>query len=164
MIRRLHEPDIDPLLALRREALAGEPSAFFSSPTTDDGPYADLLRTTMRRPSTQAFFGAFDPDLAGMVGVVRAPREKEAHKAGLRGMYVRPAHRGRGLGTALLVAAVDFARSLPGVSHLHLSVSETAVPAVRLYERMGFVAWGTEPAALQVDGVFIAVHHMVLQL
>ena len=69
-----------------------------------------------------------------------------------------------GLGTALLSAAIEFARSLPGVTHLHLSVSATAVPALRLYQRMGFVIWGTEEAALQVDGVFIDTHYMVLRL
>jgi len=58
--------------------------------------------------------------------------------------------RGRGHGAALLAAAIQHARSLVGVSHLHLSVADTPVTARRLYER----------AALVVDGSTVDVHHM----
>ena len=68
--------------------------------------------------------------------------------------------RGRGHGAALLAAAIQHARSLVGVSHLHLSVADTPVTARRLYERAGFLIWGTEPAALVVDGSTVDVHHM----
>ena len=164
IIRRLSESDIESLLAIRREALLSEPTAFASSPEADVGLDPVVLREGMRQPSMQAKFGAFDGELVGTVGVHRYRREKEAHKADISGMYVRPTHRGRGLGTALLSAAIEFARSLEGVTHLHLSVSATAAPALRLYQRMGFVIWGTEEAALQVDGVLIDTHHMALRL
>ncbi len=164
MIRRLQEPDIKSLIALRREALLSEPAAFSASPDADVGLDPGFLRNAMRRPAATGIFGAFDDDLVGMIGVYHFGKEKEAHKAGVWGMYVRPAHRRRGLGTALLSAAVDFARSLPGVSQLHLSVSATAATALRLYQRTGFVTWGTEQAGLQVDGQFVAVHHVILSL
>ncbi len=164
MIRRLKESDIESLLAIRREALLSEPTAFASSPEADVGLDPVLLREAMCQPTMHATFGAFDGEIVGMVGVHRYRRVKQAHKADVSSMYVRPAHRRRGLGTALLSAAIEFARSLSGVTHLHLSVSATAVPALRLYQRMGFVIWGTEEAALQVDGVFIDTHYMVLRL
>lgn len=50
-------------------------------------------------------------------------------------------HRGRGLGTTLLEATADLARSL-FVRALSLSV-DPANPALRLYERCGYVAVGT---------------------
>jgi ribosomal protein S18 acetylase RimI-like enzyme len=49
---------------------------------------------------------------------------------------VDPGHRGLGIGTALLEALRDRARSA-GVSALSLSVEEDN-PALRLYERLGF--------------------------
>ena len=165
MIRRLEEPDIESLLPLRREALLSDPFAFSSSPETDVGLAPQFLRKAMRNTAAQAMLGAFEDDsLVGMVGVYRQDKQKEAHKAGVWGMYVRPAHRGQGLGRALLSAAIEFASSLDGVTHLHLSVSETAPAALRLYESMGFVTWGTEPAALQVDGRSVAIRHMILVL
>ena len=100
----------------------------------------------------------------GTATVHRFERSKETHKAVLWGMYVHPDARGRGHGAALLAAAVTHARSLDGVTHLHLSVADTAVEARRLYERAGFVRWGTEPVALIVDGAPVDVDHMVLDV
>jgi ribosomal protein S18 acetylase RimI-like enzyme len=89
---------------------------------------------------------------------------KGAHKAHLWGLYVKPAHRSSGIGRALVRAAIDFARSLDGVSHVHLAVSERASNAVALYQSLGFVVWGVEPAALRVGSQDISEQHMVLSL
>ena len=164
LIRRLQELDIEGIVALRREALINEPEAFSASPGSDHGQDIEFLRRTLNEPTTQAIFGAFDPDLLAMVGVYREKGEKLAHKAGVWGMYVRREHRGRGFGAALLDMAVQFARSMPGVTHLHLGVSESALAARSLYERAGFHAWGTAPADLQVNGHLVDVHYMVLLL
>ncbi len=51
-------------------------------------------------------------------------------------LYVRPAHRGHGLGRALLAAALDHARER-GADYLHLGTSEDDVAARHLYEAMG---------------------------
>ena len=50
---------------------------------------------------------------------------------------VRPSDRGRGTGTLLLAALIDRARREHHAS-LSLSVEEDNLPAVRLYERLGF--------------------------
>ncbi len=164
MIRRLDETDLEVLIAIRREALVTDPRSFTASPGSDPGLDHEFVRASMAEKSTQAYLGAFDPDLIGMAGVYRYSKEKERHRAGVWGMYVRPSHRGRGHGSALLAAAIDFGRSLSGVTHLCLCVSETADAAMHLYERFGFITWGREPAALKVDGVLVDVRHMVLAL
>jgi hypothetical protein len=56
------------------------------------------------------------------------------------------------------------ARSLPGVTHLHLTVADTAIGARRLYERAGFSCWGSEPVSLMVEGETVDVDHMVLEV
>jgi ribosomal protein S18 acetylase RimI-like enzyme len=165
MIRRLHEADIESLLAIRREALNNDPETFSASPATDVGLDPDFVRRSLASPDTQATFGAFqDGTLVGMVGVYREEGEKEHHKAVLWGMFVSPSRRGAGLGRALIAEAVGFARSLPGVTHVHLEVSEIADAARRLYEAAGFQTWGIEPESLVVDGSPVAARHMVLEL
>jgi len=52
-------------------------------------------------------------------------------------MYVVPPLRGRGLGRAVLQAAIDEARRL-GADRMDLGTSETDVAARQLYESMGF--------------------------
>lgn len=164
MIRRLDETDLDDLIAIRREALVTDPRSFTASPASDRGLDRDFVLSSLAETSTQAYLGAFDSEMIGMAGVYRYPKEKERHRAGVWGMYVRPSHRGRGHGSALQAAAIDFARSLSGVTHLCLCVSETADAAMHLYERFGFVAWGREPAGLKVEGEVMTVRHMVLEL
>jgi GNAT superfamily N-acetyltransferase len=165
MIRRLDETDLEQLLAIRREALDTDPSAFSASPESDLGLDPEFVRTSLARRSSEAVFGAFcDGDLVGMTGVYRERNQKEHHKAVVWGMFVRPSERGKGLGRALLDDAIQFAESLPGVTYVHIAVSENANSALRLYEAAGFTTWGVEPASLVVDQVQIAVNHMVLEL
>jgi len=164
VIRHLEQADIQSFIAIRREALELEPLAFVASPSSDVGLDEDFLRRAIDRTSSQAVFGIWSDELVGFVGAYRYPKEKEAHKAGIWGMYVSPPCRGRGLGAALLGGAVDFVRSLPGVTRIVLSVSETSEAALRLYLRAGFEIWGTERDAIRVGERRVAVHYMVLEV
>jgi ribosomal protein S18 acetylase RimI-like enzyme len=55
----------------------------------------------------------------------------------LEELYVAPAKRGRGMGRALLEAAMDTAREC-GAVHMDLGTSENDFAARRLYESAGF--------------------------
>jgi GNAT superfamily N-acetyltransferase len=74
---------------------------------------------------TRAIFGAVEPDLIGMAGIAQEEGAKSRHKARLWGVYVIPARRGLGIGRALVEAAIEFARSLDGLTHVHLAVAES---------------------------------------
>ena len=56
----------------------------------------------------------------------------------LRGMGVMPEARGSGAWTALLVAAIDYARAIDAAT-VWLLTTEFLHAALRLYERSGFV-------------------------
>ncbi len=162
-IRRLVCQDTDALIRIRREALEQDPSAFSASPADDVGLQADFVRESLSRPD-QATFGAFNPALVGLVGVVRDRQLKASHKARLWGLYVCAANRRLGIGRLLVEAALRFARELDGVSQVHLSVSESSAAAFALYEQLGFVRWATEPDGLRSGTRLVTVHHMVLSL
>jgi ribosomal protein S18 acetylase RimI-like enzyme len=162
-VRKLVPDDTETFIRIRREALDQEPSAFVSSPDDDRALDPSFVLEAFSN-SSQATFGAFAPDLIGIVGIGRESHRKAAHKAHVWGLYVRPAQRRSGVGRSLLIAALGFAGELNGVTHVHLGVAESNTPALRLYESVGFVAWGKEPAALCIGGHPIAEHHMVLEL
>jgi GNAT superfamily N-acetyltransferase len=63
--------------------------------------------------------------------------EHGGHSAWLEELYVRPAAREHGIGSALLAAAIDFARA-DGCAALDLEVEEEHVRAANLYARNGF--------------------------
>lgn len=52
-------------------------------------------------------------------------------------LYVRPEHRGAGIGEALLAAALEHARSR-GADYMHLGTTEDDVAARHLYDKLGF--------------------------
>jgi hypothetical protein len=74
-VRRLAAGDAGALVALRREALEGEPLAFGSAPEDDRMASVDAVRALLSEPETHAVFGLPQGDrLVGMVGVLRPPR------------------------------------------------------------------------------------------
>lgn len=164
LVRRLTKDDASAYVDLRVRMLTDEPLAFGASPGHDFMSSADTVREQIARGDDSAIYGAFDDGLVATIGIYREDRPKTRHKMHVWGAYVVPAHRGRGLGRLLLEAAVAHARAVPGVTVLHISVTDAAPAARHLYERAGFEAWGSEPDALRYEGRSVTEHHMVLRL
>ena len=162
MIRPLEERDADAFIALRRRALADSPLVFAASPDDDFVSSPQAVRDGIARAPDWIIFGAFDPELAGTVGVMRDRHRKMSHKVHVWGMYVLPEKRRRGIASSLLTAAISHARSLDGISAIHLGVTSAGDDARRLYERAGFKVWGTQPDALRDGGQSVSEYHMVL--
>ena len=151
--------------AFRLGALHDSPLSFMSSPEDDSACSAEIVRERLKTgPPNAIIIGAFAPELVGTLGLYRDAHLKAVHKVHIWGMYVAPSHRRAGIAAQLLEAAIQHARSIPGVSAIRLSVSSTAPAAQRLYERAGFRIWGTEPDSLRHNGQSATEYHMVLQL
>ncbi|HYP87161.1 MAG TPA: GNAT family N-acetyltransferase [Polyangiaceae bacterium] len=91
-----------------------------------------------------------DGQWLGVVTVEREQgREKRRHIAWILRMYVPAAGAGRGVGRALLRAAIARARELPGVCKLNLTVAAHNARAVSLYESEGFVTFAREVDAFR---------------
>lgn len=164
MIRILRKEDAEAYAELRREALIDSPLAFTSSPADDFASSPETLREQLRRAPDSVILGAFDEGLVGAVGVYRDRHVKASHRVHVWGMYVAPSHRGKGIAAELMQGVIQHARSLPGVSWVLLSVSSAAPGARRMYERLGFQLWGTEPDALRYEGQSVVENHMALRL
>ena len=110
-------------------------------------------------------FGAFDGEqLVGTVSLAYSSKPKTRHSALVIGMYVRPAARRRGAGLMLMRAAVAAAAERGDVRTLRLTVTEGNAPAIRLYESLGFTAWGVEPEAICTPSGYKGKVHMSLTL
>ena len=81
-----------------------------------------------------AFMVAYLDDLAVGCGAVRRLDEVTAE---IKRMYVDPSVRGRGVGRALVEALEREARLL-GVTRIVLETGTRLVPAIKLYETMGY--------------------------
>ena len=95
----------------------------------------------MRRSDHAAVFVAeADGEIVGRMSLARDPHPASFHVADL-GLMVDARYRRRGVGTALLEAAVAWARAV-GVAKLELHVFPHNEAAIALYERFGFVREG----------------------
>jgi ribosomal protein S18 acetylase RimI-like enzyme len=134
---------------LRLEMLQAAPEAFY----TQYADVADFDEDTWReRLATQCHFQArLDGDPVGSVGIWDDP-ETPADASTLVAMYVVPRARGAAVGERLVQAVLEEA-ARRGRSRVVLEVTETNLPARRLYERMGFVLDGTRKPLPHTPGL-----------
>jgi RimJ/RimL family protein N-acetyltransferase len=165
IVRRLEGADAQDWAVLRREALETHPLAFGSSVPNDPQLLVEFILARLDTPEESAVFGAFiDNTMVGIIGIRRDTGKKELHKSSIWGMYVNAKNRRSGIGKMLLDATIQEARSYPGVEQVGISVSDVATDAKKLYEKVGFQAWGTEPHALYWDGCYADEIYMILKL
>jgi GNAT superfamily N-acetyltransferase/DNA-binding PadR family transcriptional regulator len=88
------------------------------------------------------FFALWDGEVAGTCALMRHP----GGHIELCKMAVRPDLRRRGIGAALIAAAIDRARSM-GARELYLRTDLELRDAIRLYRRAGFRRVGRSPLA-----------------
>jgi putative acetyltransferase len=84
---------------------------------------------------------------------------RRAH-VGSIGMGVDQACHGQGVGTALLAALLDLADNWYNLRRIQLEVYTDNDPAVRLYQRFGFVIEGTHRSYAYRDGGWADVYSM----
>ena len=159
-IRRLGPEDAADWRARRLEALERHPEAFGASLEEER---ALPLEAWAGRLEHAVVFGAGrGPQLLGCAGLFVERTRKKRHKAVLFGVYVRVEARGQGLGRALVGRVVEAARER--ATQLHTAVVTANLGARRLYRELGFVAYGVEPRALEVDGRYLDEELLVLTL
>ncbi len=167
-IRILTEADTEAFWNLRLRALRDNPESFGAS-------YEEILERGIagvvqgfRKRGVEGedvTFGAFDGGtLIGIAGLRREEEAKKRHKGAIWGMYVPHEMRGKGIGKALLQAAITHARSLSGLEQINLSVVLINKEARHLFIAQGFETFGLERRALKLHDHYFDQEHMTLRL
>src|SRR5688500_13685227 len=143
---RLHPSDAERYTKLRRRMLRDAPWAFSASPDEDIALDLTHLRRTYAEPHSATFAIEAPPpdasDLVASAGIYRMTQPKFLHRAQIWGVFVAEPYRGRGFGRAVMTAAVDVARTWPGVVFVDLAVSANLPEAQSLYVSMGIESLG----------------------
>ena len=162
IVREADPSDAEQLTRLA-EAVSGEPEAWLISA---DGEWRSVgderryIKAVRRYPNAAVFVAErSDGAIIGRLSLARDTHPASAHVADLGLMVAKDARRA-GVGGALLSAAVDWARS-GGIRKLELHVFPWNGPAIRLYERFGFVREGLRKrhyrrAGEDVDAILMA--------
>jgi ribosomal protein S18 acetylase RimI-like enzyme len=108
----------------------------FDEPTPEPSALAERLRQLIERGDTLVLLGGNGPDGLAVLRL-RAAIWSAGLECYLAELYVAPASRGRGLGRALMEAALSQAR-LHGADSMDIGVDEPDLAARRLYESLGF--------------------------
>ncbi len=154
--------------ALRLQALQDDPLAFGTS-YEEALDYADAVWTTrtkaaFERDCALALYAEVAGKLVGMAGAGWSDRRKTRHVAEVYAVYVKPNHRGKGIGAALVQGLLEELKALPQIEKVKLGVTDSNEAAVALYRRLGFEIVGRARRALQVDGRYNDLHYMELWL
>ena len=167
-VRRLTEADAEAFWDIRLRALRDNPESFGAS-------YEEVLKRGIAGVSQglrkseaapdDATFGAFDgKTLVGIASFQREEELKKRHKGVIWGMYVPYELRGKGIGKALVEAAVAYAKTLQGLEQINLAVVLTSKEARKLFISMGFETYGVERHALKLHDRYFDQEHMTLRL
>jgi ribosomal protein S18 acetylase RimI-like enzyme len=162
-IRALGAADLAAYRVLRLDALRLHPRAYGSSYEEEIEYTSDDF--TARWPTPPGvMLGTFVRErLVGFAGLQVPPKIKQRHKGFIFSVYVDAAFRRLGVAEGLMTAAITAARAA-GLRYVWLTVTADNDGARRLYERLGFRRFGTEPRGLLVDGAFVDEDMMVLDL
>ena len=135
---RAAEPADAPALVALANAVGAEPEGWLITTTNwrSAGDERRYLKSLRRYPHAAVFVAEAPDGIVGRLSVGRDPHPASHHVADV-GLMVAKSHRRLGVGSALLYAAVEWARS-HGVRKLELHVFPYNEGAIRLYERFGF--------------------------
>jgi len=90
------------------------------------------------------------------------PQRLEGFKhCGILGMGLLEGYRGKGYGTRLMDEAMKAAKNY-GMERVELEVYASNIPAIRLYEKKGFIHEGVKKKARKLDGVYDDIVMMAL--
>lgn len=96
----------------------------------------------------------------GWCDIFPMEREGFTHR-GTLGMGVHQDFRKRGIGTRLINEAINRAKD-KGLERIELEVFASNTPAIKLYEKTGFVIEGVKQKARKLDGVYDDLIQMAL--
>lgn len=82
-----------------------------------------------------------DGKIVSFSNVHAGQRQRNQH-IGQIGISILPEYRGIGLGTAVMATMIEWAASHPVIEKLTLGVWSKNEPAIRLYQKMGFIEEG----------------------
>jgi putative acetyltransferase len=120
-------------------------------------PSAERWRKRLAEPTEGLYslVASVDNEVVGSLGLRTFPDRPRRRHVGQIGMAVRDDWHGKGVGTALMEAAIELADNWLNLTRLELTVFVDNAPAIALYEKLGFTTEGTLADYVFRDGEYV---------
>jgi len=153
-VRQLTVVDRSAFRDLRQIAVTLNPDDFLVTAAEQQAISRLAIEDALEQPDDRnLFLGAFAGEpttLVAMAGLITSSLSKIRHSGHLTSVFVHPAYRRRGIARILVERLLVQAASA-GMESVRLEVVADNLDAIRLYESLGFIRYGCEPAAYRVD-------------
>jgi L-phenylalanine/L-methionine N-acetyltransferase len=125
-------------------------------------PSAETWRKRLSEPpeGLYSLVACVEGEVIGNLALVTSPTRWRMRHVGSIGMAVRDDWQGKGVGTALMEAALDLADNWLNLTRIELSVYVDNAPAIALYEKFGFEAEGTHRRFAFRKGEYVDAYSM----
>ena len=120
-------------------------------------PSSSLWQERLRNPPEGLYHlvACADDEVVGSLTLHTTPTRPRIRHVGSIGMAVRDDWQGRGVGTALMRAALDLAENWLNLSRVELEVYADNAAGIALYEKLGFEREGTHRRYAFRDGKYV---------
>jgi RimJ/RimL family protein N-acetyltransferase len=108
-----------------------------------------FISRLLAAPNSLLLLAMDGEEVVGVLDVHGSSHPQRAHLVSF-GVSLAATHRRRGIARGFLERLLAWADCHPVVSRVELEVFATNAPAIRLYERMGFLLEGTKTGAVRV--------------
>lgn len=124
-------------------------------------PSAESWRKRLENPPPgfYSLVACAEGEVVGHLGLHASANPRRRHVASI-GMAVRDDWQNKGVGSALMQAVTELTDHWLNLTRLELEVYTDNVPAIRLYEKFGFVREGTHRQYAFRDGIFVDAYAM----
>lgn len=112
------------------------------------------------QPGYYPLVAVVDGEVVGHLGLRTFPNSPRRKHVASFGMGVHDAWQGKGVGSALVAATIDFAGNWLNVTRMELSVFVDNEPAVNLYKKFGYEIEGRQRNFAFRDGAYADVYNM----
>jgi RimJ/RimL family protein N-acetyltransferase len=151
IVRPAVPADADALVELGRD-VAAEPELWLTYDRTR-GDERRNVRGVQRDSSVAVLVAETEEGVVGRLSIARDRSPLSRHVAEF-GLMVAASARRRGIGSALIEEAMDWARDL-GIVRLELTVFPHNAPAIALYRKLGFQEEGILRRRYRIDGRYV---------
>ena len=125
-------------------------------------PSAETWRRRLVEPpeGLYSLVACVEGEVVGSIGLEISPARPRMRHVGSIGMAVRDDWQGRGVGTALMGAALDLADNWLNLERIELRVYVDNAAAVALYKKFGFEIEGTHRRLAFRNGEYVDAYSM----